>query len=252
MKKFLALLLLTGLITSCGKTNKQDENKADNAVSINFVSKEYNKTEEGVTGKIAIPFAEGETATAKAINEKIYSTLKSVILIKSTATTYEELLDAFAADYQGLKKEFPSSAIGYDITVEGSVELNNANLICIELDTYLFTGGAHGIPYTYALLFDGQTGKELAINDVISDIPAFTKVAEANFRKTFEIATDAKITSTGFTFENDTFALPSTILFNDHNVILHYNHYEIASYAEGDKEVSIPLEEVKDLLKIKL
>lgn len=252
MKKILALLVLTGLITSCGKTNTTTENQTEAPKAISFVSKEYNKTEDKVTVKVAVPFAEGETAVAKAINDKVYSTVRSVALAKSEAANYDDLIKAFEADYQELKKEFPSSAIGYDMTVEGSVELNTSNLVCIELDTYMFTGGAHGNPYTYSLLFDGQTGTELAIADLFTDMAAFTKIAEANFRKTFEIAADAKITSTGFSFANDEFALPTTIIVNDSNIILHYNHYEIASYAEGYKEVSIPMDEVKDLLKIKL
>lgn len=251
MKKLVTLLALTALIASCNAPSKKENDQPENKLSIDFVAQTYNdSTDKGAAIAITIPFADAESDAAKAINKELFTTVKSVINESSEESNYEGLMQSFIKDYEAFKSEFPDSAIGWEAIVESSVELNNSELICIEIDAYTFTGGAHGNTIATSKLFDPKSGKNLEIKDIIKDIPAFTKIAESKFRETFEIPTDATITSTGFWFENDTFALPLNIFFTEHDVVLHYNQYEIASYAEGSKEVRIALEDIKDLLSI--
>lgn len=49
-------------------------------------------------------------------------------------------------------------------------------------------------------------------------------------------------------FEENSFHLPASIGLTQNELILHYNPYEIASYADGPKTISIPIEELKNLL----
>lgn len=251
MKKIITLFVLTTLIASCNTPSKKADNQTESSPSVDFVAKTYNdSTDKGAAIAITIPFANGESEAIAAINKELFKTVKTVINEASEESNYEGLMQSFIKDYEAFKSEFPDSAIGWEAIVESSVELNTPELICIEIDTYIFTGGAHGNTITASKLFDPKTGKSLELKDIVKDIPAFTKIAESNFRKTFEIPTDATITSTGYWFENDTFALPLNIFFTEHDVVLHYNQYEIAPYAEGSKEVRIAREEVKDLLSI--
>ena len=66
-----------------------------------------------------------------------------------------------------------------------------------------------------------------------------------------EIPADSSINATGFWFEDDTFYLPETIGFQDSSIIILYNPYDIASYADGTIEIIIPLEDVESHLKVK-
>lgn len=253
MKRIIVLLVLTGLIASCNTTSKKEDNQTESKLSVDFVAQTYNdSTDKGAAIAITIPFANAESDATKAINKELFETVKKVIDESSKESNYEELMQSFIKNYEAFKSEFPDSAIGWEAIVESSVELNTPELICIEIDSYTFTGGAHGNTIAVSKLFDPKSGKSLELKDIVKDIPAFTKIAESNFRKTFEIPADAAITSTGFWFENDTFALPQNIFFTEHDIVLHYNQYEIAPYAEGSKEVRIARKEVKDLLSINL
>ena len=51
-------------------------------------------------------------------------------------------------------------------------------------------------------------------------------------------------------FFGEEFHLPANIGYNDEGVLLFYNVYEIASYAVGITEFTIPFEEVEDYLSI--
>lgn len=49
-------------------------------------------------------------------------------------------------------------------------------------------------------------------------------------------------------FEGDQFQLPLNIFYTDKGLLLYYNRYEIAAYADGPKELLIPYEELKNFL----
>ncbi len=71
-------------------------------------------------------------------------------------------------------------------------------------------------------------------------------------RKENQIPEGGSINATGFWFENDGFYLPETFGISKKSITLHYNQYEIASYAEGPITIEIPLTEVKEWLKISI
>ena len=52
-------------------------------------------------------------------------------------------------------------------------------------------------------------------------------------------------------FEDDTFHLPQNIFYTDKGLLLFYNPYEVASYAEGTKELLLTYKEVNDYLLIR-
>ena len=51
-------------------------------------------------------------------------------------------------------------------------------------------------------------------------------------------------------FEDEKFQLPQNIFFTDKGLLLYYNSYEIASYADGPKELLFSYKEVNDYLLI--
>ena len=67
----------------------------------------------------------------------------------------------------------------------------------------------------------------LDIEDKIGDFSELRKQAEIIFRNQNQLAPDARLSATGFTFKNDQFHLPENIGSNDTHILLHYNNYEI-------------------------
>ncbi len=98
--------------------------------------------------------------------------------------------------------------------------------------------------------FDKKTGKQLSNDDLIKDKKAFLALAEKKFRELQQVPEGESINSTGYMFENDTFALPINIGFENNEMVLLYNPYEVASYADGIIEIRFAVSEVQDLLAI--
>jgi hypothetical protein len=167
------------------------------------------------------------------------------------ASTYDGLLADFMASYEKLQSENPSDTFGWEGKAEGKVAYTSEKIVNIEIDHYTFTGGAHGYSVKRSLIFDLETGKSIIHKSLFKDLMGFTKFAEARFRKQFNIAPNTPINSGGLMFENETFSLPETIFLTNKGLLLYYNTYEIASYANGPQQLLIPYAEANAFLAIK-
>lgn len=168
---------------------------------------------------------------------------------KEEPENLEAAIKNFKNSYQELQEEFGESP-DWEFTADGEVTYQTSNLICVEIAAHIFTGGAHGYNSNSFLLFEGKTGQLIGIEDIFNDLNTFKKIAEKKFRIQEGIPVTAGINSTGFMFENEVFELPENVGFQDEEIVLIYNQYEIASYAYGQIIVEIPFEEVKTLIKI--
>jgi hypothetical protein len=202
---------------------------------------------------IKIPIAKEVPIVADSINKKVFSVLKKIIYFGEkpyAATNYKELTAAFIGSYEKLQKEFPNDNFGWEAKVEGSIKYQSENILNIEIDHYTYTGGAHGYQGLRSLLFDPNSGASISTTDLFIDKVAFTAFAEKKFRAKYKIPINKSINSTGLMFENEIFSLPQNIFYTDQGLLLYYNTYEVASYAEGTKEILLPYKEVADYLTI--
>ena len=121
----------------------------------------------------------------------------------------------------------------------------------IEIKHYTYTGGAHGYQGLRSLLFDPNTGKYIPNSQLFKDPNAFKAFAEKKFRAKYKIPETTSINATGLMFEDEKFYLPQNIFYTDKGLLLYYNSYEAASYADGPKEILLPYKEVNDYLLLK-
>ena len=203
---------------------------------------------------VKIPVANGVPVIADSINKKVFSVLKEIIYFGEkpyTAKDYNGLLTSFIDSYEKLQKEFPNDKFGWEADINGSVKYQSENVLNIEISHYTYTGGAHGYQGLRSLLFDPSTGKLIANNKLFNDREAFKAFAEKKFRDKYKIPANKSINSTGLMFEKEKFHLPQNIFFTDNGLLLYYNSYEVASYADGPKEFLLSFTEVNDYLLIK-
>lgn len=197
----------------------------------------------------------GAPGVADSINAAEFRIARSIIYFgekPTNARDYKELMNLFIKSYDDLAKKYPEEADrAWEATINTSVVYQSDNIINLKINNYLFTGGAHGYEGNRSLLVDAKTGKTLKYPDIINDIKGFTAFAEKKFRQKFKIPAGKNINSTGLMFEKDRFALPQNIFFSKEGITLYYNAYEIASYAEQQKELLIPYSEADKFLKIK-
>ncbi|MBT9187202.1 DUF3298 and DUF4163 domain-containing protein [Zobellia russellii] len=181
-----------------------------------------------------------------AINEEIIETLNYDDELE--ATTIKDAVESFSNGYWELKKLYPEEATSWEAKIEGSVSYEDADFLTVELNSYIFTGGAHGYSSQHFLNFDKNKGKELENWEIFKDREDFEKFAEEKFRNQEHIPLDGPINSTGFMFERDMFYLPENIGFTEEGIKLLYNPYEVASYADGPIVLTLSFADAKPYL----
>lgn len=249
MRKLLLPFIIIVLFIGC----KKDEPELEfEDLSIEHVSEENCIPEEENCAFISIrtPWAKNPGIRGEKINQKIEEHLIQLIDYQedNNFRKLEALAQKFIDDYEASAKEFPEYNIPWEASVEAKITYKSTDLISIEFELALFTGGAHGYTSVSYLNFDPKTGDQFLNKDLFKD--EFKLYAEKLFRQKNDIPEDQPINSTGFFFENDSFQLPQNIGFLKNKIVLIYNAYEVASYAEGDLQLEIPLKDVEEFIKI--
>src|SRR5690606_5154581 len=140
----------------------------------------------------------------------------------------------------------------WEASVKGRVVHEDERIVTLEVNSYSFTGGAHGYASTSYLNFDKKNGRELDNVELFSDLPGFQELVEARFREQEKIPAQGNINATGFMFEGDSFHLPLNIGYTENGLRLLYNQYEVASYADGPIELILPYEGANPFLRHKV
>lgn len=253
--KISAVFLLFLLFAAC---KNEPEKASDTEVPLNFeISSITKKSGEGCLDdnynctliSLEIPIAEGPENIASRINTSIKKHV--VALINSEEDpglpSYEEFAKDFIAERQRIAEEFEESA-PWRAIVTGRIFSENKHLLCIGIDSEIFTGGAHGYRSISFFNFDPETGSLYEHDDIFTE--EFVSFAEKAFKSEQGIPEEENINSTGFWFEDDVFHLPNNIGFEDNKVILIYSAYEIASYADGEFRLEFTKEEVAPYIKL--
>ncbi|OYQ36641.1 hypothetical protein CHU92_09610 [Flavobacterium cyanobacteriorum] len=263
MKRYYIIAVLLLLATACKKEtgNTEAPAEAPKPEGLYFRTETYSKKTSlpckgGCTSvSIELPVAENIPIVADSINKKIFNTVRGIVYFgekPSDGKSYEEVMASFIGAYDKMKKDFPNDPmLPWEARINGETAYRSESIVNILIKSYMFTGGAHGYGAERSLLFDATTGRSLTNEDIFTDIKGVTAFAEKKFREKFKVPAGKNINATGFMFEGDKFALPQNIFFTKEGLLLYYNPYEIASYAEQQKELLLPYDEVGIYLKVK-
>ena len=248
MKKFIWILIFGFLIVACAKEK------------LTFINKTFEKKilspnkKDSAIAKVTVPIASNLKPVADSINKKLFSVAKEIIYFGEkpfVASDYNGLLSSFINSYTKLIKDFPEYNTPWKATIEAKVIYQSEKLVNIEVKHYSFTGGAHGYSGLRSVIIDLTTGKTIPNTALFYGLHNFKKLAEKKFRQKFNIPVKNSINSKGMWFENEKFSLPNSIFYTETGLLLYYNQYEIASYAEGPIELLITYKDIGKLLRIK-
>ncbi|MDX1363702.1 DUF3298 and DUF4163 domain-containing protein [Arenibacter latericius] len=245
MKNIFFCILVLSLVWSC----KDEERLA-------FEPQEF--TSDNCDGcpevYISIPKALQKDTLSTTINTALREEVISMLIYDDEieATTIEEAILSFNNGYLELKELYPDEPVGWEATIEGEITYEDENVLTIQLNSYSFTGGAHGFSSTRFLNFDKKKAIELENEDLFKDLQEFTDFAEKQFRQLEDIPENKNINYTGFMFEGDQFYLPYNIGYTQEGLKLIYEQYEVSSYADGPITLVLPYQKIKTYLKQKL
>lgn len=200
---------------------------------------------------------DGEGDAVEAMNQTMQELQASVLSAARTdSMNLDTEMSIDTAESDGSEEEtLPQEAdaaqpvYSMALTIDGddAITYLDDHYVCVRADGYEYTGGAHGTPFRQYFVFDRETGARLSLSDVVENPveelqakvgAAFRELAEkTNFA--FESPEDLEHTvSDGISYE-------SPFYLSETGVVFYYAPYEIASYAEGFPEVTIPYSELE-------
>lgn len=245
MKKTLRLLPILLLILGC-----------ENESKLTFEPMELHSKNCSDCAKIeiSVPKALDKLTVSNTINQALKEEIISILSFdeEQEVDNIDKAMASFTKSYQDLKAKFPDESMGWEASIIGEVSYENETILTIALNSYTFTGGAHGYGSTTLLNFDKRSGAELENWELFEDFEGFLKFAETKFRIQEQIPQDENINATGFMFEQDTFHLAENVGYTPEGIQFIYNQYEVASYADGPIILNLPYAEINSFLKVKV
>ncbi len=237
MKKNISLVMIASLfIFSCEE-------------AVNFTIEEAS-LELSDNAEIAInyPKLSSSNNSSSPINEKLEQYMASQLILDDSSEIPSSLVMAaarFNNEFKSFKTTFPDSAQQWEAFIDAEVTHQSSELICIAVNTYLDTGGAHGNSHIHFLNFDPESGNQYATVDLISDTKALEPLIKEYLKEEITKNSDDKAEDLFF---GENFKLPESIGFSDEGLIILYHPYELATYTQTIVEFTIPFEEISSLL----
>ena len=157
-------------------------------------------------------------------------------------TSLSSAIEGFVEMHREVVEDMPELPNRYEVEVTDTILFQNKKHLTLRLDGYSFTGGAHPNAFASIATFDLQSGRQLKIDDLVTDRGKLKDLAEKHFRKA-----RPDIFAEGFDFdEGNPFALASNVGITTEGLFFCYVPYEVTPYALGFTEFVIPFDEVGD------
>jgi hypothetical protein len=158
-----------------------------------------------------------------------------------TDPTLEDAVHDLSGSFQRFRSDFPASSIGWEARIKSQEIARNDTILVFETNAMTYFGGAHPNKNLRYFNFNRHTGSLVPLSAFISDMETFTARAEKTFRSKY-LKADQTFEDAGFSFMGEDFMLPANYAFYQDSIKLHYNHYEIASYASGDFDIMVSIQ----------
>lgn len=180
---------------------------------------------------------DGDSDAVKAMNHTMEERRDALL-------SYSDEMASYMDESLSYRDDFHLSTLIYEIA---AINYLDDNLVCVEADGYEYSGGAHDMPFRDYFVFNRKTGERMKLNDLVDNsMEELQSIVGRAFRELAE--------KTNFAFESpedlehtiaDDVSFDSAFYITPEGVVFYYAPYEIASYAEGFPEVTIPYSELK-------
>lgn len=255
-KNFTAIVLVTIFLLSCKKTETTIVQKepldstatVENKFTVDSVSiSDSIKLSDSITANYEAKILVFPQITNKSVLDSIYSNAN----LKLTNFSKESLKNALIAnknEYFKTNKNSVKDYLGnFKQTWEQNSDMNlfqkDNNLLTLEYTGYGFSGGAHGYSYQNYKIYDLKNNKTLQLKDIFTttDPKIWNSILMKNFlsnkQYTKELLFDKEI------------PLNNNFYYNDKGVHFVYGQYEIAPYAAGIIDITLPYQEISKYLQ---
>lgn len=209
---------------------------------VGYVEKQY-EAEDGTAifeVKIAYPILMGEDDASKVINTYFeeWKNRKLKEYESDENSTRQSALEVYReskdAGWQGPWGEH------YEVS---SVKTWNG-FLSILMNSYLYEGGAHSMPYREGHLFRLSDGQELKLSDLGGKTQEdWEKVMRARFAEKIAEGTEGEFYEDSAEMIKERDMSDAGYYFSDTGLVFYLPPYEVAPYSTGYVEIEVPFEE---------
>ncbi len=199
--------IITNIVYPLANGVAGDDNLLTKDFISNCIGKEYSKKEN----------------TEEALNSLTKDLIKNYIT-EVCGTTPENKIEG-------------ESWMNYEYILSNDILYNAHGILSYSCDTYVYTGGAHGLNTTLCYVYDFYDNKEVLINSIFKEesLPNVLSLIKEELARE-EYADD---------IDMDNVNVTENFFVDDEGIHWIYNPYEIAPYALGAIEVSIPYSDIE-------
>ncbi|WP_321517291.1 DUF3298 domain-containing protein [uncultured Bacteroides sp.] len=265
----LPIILLAGTVFfSCGgKKQKESNQLTTDSILVKETSHLFNDTKKPACN-LDINFTYITKASNKAIQDSMNNRLLATCLGneyigKDPKTAVAQFKAAYEKGYKNdveqfyledqkknAEEEVNSAWYNYNKSIKSRVIFNKDGVLVYRVDTYDYTGGAHGNHASLFLNFDLLTGKQIHLKNLFKEgyEKVLTGLLVAQLEKDNKVTSEAELEEIGY-FITEPLSPTENFLLNKDGFTFFYNVYEIAPYVMGTTTIKLPFSAVESLMK---
>lgn len=161
--------------------------------------------------------------------------------------TLQQDVNAFAAQSNEGVKEYETPPFHYEVTPAPLRDWGRLKQFSVHSEMY--TGGAHGSPNFAYVVLDPTARKQVKLADVVAPGQMSKLTAMLRERNRQRVVKSEGPRDAADYLETFKFEMTENFFFDRTGLTFLYNVYEVAPYAEGPMEYTIPYSQLKGVLK---
>lgn len=162
------------------------------------------------------------------------------------SSTPQQFAEGFIEEY----KQTPNPFSSWEMERSLRIVFTTKNMLTLLFEEYGYTGGAHPFSgYRYSVL-SLEDGRQILLDDLFNPgyEAALNVAGEKIFRETRKLKDEETLEEQGFAFPNDVFSLNDNFGVLKEGLDFIFNSYEIAPYALGPTQFTVPYEDIQELV----
>ncbi|MBK8452636.1 MAG: DUF3298 and DUF4163 domain-containing protein [Thiofilum sp.] len=212
----------------------------------------WNSDESALCASVKILYPQLNQADANPIIQQINQFIGEETFSYETedgkqAKTAEELASLFIDEY--LKQ--PEVSTPWTLERSIAIVFSTDAILTLKFSEYSYMGGAHPASGQSYYTLNRHNGKPYKLSDLLNNgyEDELNIIGERIFRADKKIPADQMLTEAGYEFPNGNFALNSNFAATQEGLVFYFNSYEIAPYALGPTELTIPYQDIPNLIR---
>lgn len=191
--------------------------------------------------------AAGNPATVTVINQFIQAQL---LEYSDPNGKQPASLDEFASMFINDYNAVPDNSGLWEMERRMGVSFSADHLATLNFSESGYTGGAHPFSGQRYFVLDVDSGKQLTLGNLLAAgyEEGLNAAGERAFRQERGLPADASLEEAGFWFANNMFKVNTNFGVAKNGLVFNFNPYEIAPYAMGPTEFTVPYADIAALI----